>query len=141
MGPLGSGCHAARRAADSRASANVNDHGAMVPGRGSMRTGAVALALGVALVPLTVWAQTDGYTLDDFQLRTSGNLLDICSLDASNPNYWEARGFCLGYFTGGIDLHDALAASRDYPRIACPTQGVTRNDVVETFIAYAKAHP
>ena len=80
-----------------------------------MRTSSVALALGVALAPLTAWAQTDGYTLDDYQLRTSGDLLDICTLDTSHSNYWEARGFCLGYFAGGIDLHDALAAAMIFP--------------------------
>ncbi|MGH6922029.1 MAG: Rap1a/Tai family immunity protein [Geminicoccaceae bacterium] len=106
-----------------------------------MRTSSVVLALGVALAPWTGWAQTDGYALDDYQLRTSGDLLDICSLDASHVNYWEARGFCLGYFTGGIDLHDALAAADDFPRIACAGEGVTRNDVVEAFVTYAQAHP
>jgi hypothetical protein len=106
-----------------------------------MRTGSVLLALGVALAPLTPWAQTDGYSLDDYQLRTSGDLLDICSLDSAHAQYWEARGFCLGYFAGGIDLHDALAVGEDFPQIACPAQGVTRSDVVETFVTYAQAHP
>ena len=60
---------------------------------------------------------------------------------ASHVNYWEARGFCLGYFTGGIDLHDALAVGTDFPQLACPGEGVTRNDVVEAFVTYAQAHP
>ena len=106
-----------------------------------MRASSVVFALGMALAPLTSWAQTDGYSLDDYQLRTSGDLYDICTLEPTHENYAAGRGFCLGYFAGGIDLHDALAASRDYPRIACPTQGVTRDDVVATFVAYAKAHP
>jgi Rap1a immunity proteins len=106
-----------------------------------MRTSSVVLALAVALAPLTSWAQTDGYTLVDYQLRTSGDLLDICALDSSHVNYWEARGFCLGYFAGGIDLHDALAVTQDVPRIACPAGGVTRDDVVEAFVAYAQANP
>jgi hypothetical protein len=106
-----------------------------------MGTRSVALALGVALLPLTAWAQTDGYTLDDYQLRTSGDLLDICTLDAAHSNYWEARGFCIGYFAGGIDLHDALAVANDFPRLACPGARVTRNEVVETFVTYAQAHP
>jgi hypothetical protein len=106
-----------------------------------MRTSSVVLALGLALAPWTSWAQTDGYTLDDYQLRTSGDLLDICSLDTSDNQYWEARAFCLGYFTGGIQLHDVLAASPDFPRIACASPGVTRNDVVAVFVSYAKAHP
>lgn len=106
-----------------------------------MRTSSVVLALGVALAPLTSWAQTDGYTLDDYQLRTSGDLLDICALDSSHSQYWEAHGFCLGYFAGGIDLHDALAASPDFPRIACAPEGTTRSDVVVVFVTYARAHP
>jgi hypothetical protein len=118
-----------------------NDRGGTAAGEGAMRTGSMLLALGVALAPLAAWAQTDGYTLDDYQLRTSGDLLDICALDTSHVNYWEARGFCLGYFTGGIDLHDALAVSEDFPRIACPAEGVTRDDVVEAFVTYAQAHP
>ena len=105
-----------------------------------MRTSLV-LALGVALAPWTSWAQTDGYSLDDYQLRTSGDLLDICALDDSHVNYWEACGFCLGFFAGGIHLHDALTTAEDFPRIACPGEGVTRSDVVATFVSYAEAHP
>jgi len=81
------------------------------------------------------------YSLDDYQLRTSSDLLDICTLDPSHSHYWEARGFCIGYFAGAIDLHDALAVSNDVPRLACPSGKVTRNEVVETFVTYAKAHP
>lgn len=99
------------------------------------------LALALALAPFTASAQTDGYTLDDYQLRTSGDLLDICMLDSSHPQYWEARGFCLGYFAGGIHLHDALAVGGNLPQIACPAEGVTRSDVVEAFVIYAQAHP
>ena len=106
-----------------------------------MRRSSVALALGLALAPWTSWAQTDGYTLEDYQLGTSGDLLDICTLDESHVQYWEARAFCLGYFTGGLHLHAALAAAVDFPRIACPPAERTRNDVVAAFVAYARAHP
>jgi len=106
-----------------------------------MRRSSLALALGLALAPWTSWAQTDGYTLEDYQLETSGDLLDICTLDQSHANYWEARGFCLGYFTGGIHLQDALAAAPNFERIACAPANATRNDVVAVFVAYARAHP
>ncbi len=106
-----------------------------------MRAKSVVIALGVALAPWTAWAQTDGYTLEDYQLRTTADLLDICALDSSDAHYVEARGFCLGYFAGGIDLHDALAVSPEFPRIACAPEGTTRDDVVAVFVAYAQAHP
>lgn len=106
-----------------------------------MRISSMVLALGVALAPWTAWAQTDGYSLDDYQLRTSGDLLDICALPSSDVHYLEARGFCLGYFAGGIDLHDTLAMAGTLPVIACPDAGVTRAEVVDVFVAYAQAHP
>jgi hypothetical protein len=106
-----------------------------------MRISAVAVALVLALVPWISWAQTDGYSLDDYQLDTSGDLLDICTVDKSNVQYWEARAFCLGYFTGGIHLHDALARSATFPRIACAPADTTRNEVVAAFVSFAQAHP
>lgn len=101
----------------------------------------VSVVLALVLAPSIAWAQTDGYSLDDYQLRKSGDLLDICSLPPSDPQYPEARGFCLGYFAGGIQLHDALAASPDFPRIACASGNATRDDVVAVFVDYARAHP
>ena len=106
-----------------------------------MRRTSVALAVGLALAPWAASAETDGYTLDDYQLRTSGDLLDICSLDRADAQYWEGRAFCIGYFAGGIDLHNVLAAGQSFPRLACPTSDVTRNDVVAAFVEYAQAHP
>ena len=49
-----------------------------------MRTGLVVMALGMALAPWASLAQTDGYSLDDYQLRTTADLLDICALDSSD---------------------------------------------------------
>ncbi|MEM7025392.1 MAG: Rap1a/Tai family immunity protein [Pseudomonadota bacterium] len=97
----------------------------------------VAMALGILIAPWTAWGVTDGYSLDDYQLKTSEDLLDICSLPASDPGHWEARGFCIGYFTGGIDLHVALGL----PRISCAPGDVTRSDAIQVFIDFAKANP
>lgn len=106
-----------------------------------MRKSLLALTLGLGLAPWAAGAQTDGYTLEDYKLATSGDLLDLCALDESHVNHWEARGFCLGYFTGGIHLHDALAASVTFPRIACAPEDTTRSDVVAAFVTFAQANP
>jgi hypothetical protein len=101
-----------------------------------------ALAVALASAVLADAAETSkGFGLDDFQLRSTQDLLDICTLDKSNPSYFEARAFCYGYFKGGADFHKALTSGSKYPPIACPAPGVTARDVVAVFVAYANAHP
>ena len=79
------------------------------------------------------------YSLDDYQLRTSSDLLDICTLDPSHSHY--GRGAALHRLLRQRDRPaDALAVSKDFPRLACQRGKVTRNEVVETFVTYGKAH-
>ena len=112
----------------------------MVAGEGLTRTRSVALALGVVLAPLTAWGPDGWYSLDDYQLRTSSDLLDICTLDPSHSHYWEGRSFLHRLLRQRDRPADALAVSKDFPRLACPGGKVTRNEVVETFVTYGKAH-
>ena len=80
------------------------------------------------------------YSLDDYQLRTSSDLLDICTLEPSHSHYWEGRSFLHRLLRQRDRPADALAVSKDFPRLACPRGKVTRNEVVETFVTYGKAH-
>lgn len=101
---------------------------------------AVAVALGFAATSVRA-ADSDAYGLDDYTLDTAKDLYDICTVPPSHPDYEVAKAFCVGYFEGGIHLHDALAAADDFPRIACAPDSATRKEVVEGFIEFAKANP
>ena len=94
----------------------------------------------VSAVPLAA-ADSQGFGLDDFELRTAQDLLDICTLDESHASYWAARAFCFGYFRGGADFQRALTAGPGFQRIACAEPGTTIRDAVAVFIDYAGAHP
>jgi hypothetical protein len=107
-------------------------------------------AAGIATAALMTWlvsaapleaADGQGFSLDDFRLRTAEDLLDICTADRSNPSYWEAQAFCLGYFHGGADFHRALVSGPGFQPIACPAAGTTVRDAVGVFVDYARAHP
>lgn len=102
---------------------------------------AVMLAAELALAPPAQAAGEPGFSLDDFQVETTQDLLDICTLERGHPSHFEAQAFCYGYFQGGADFHQALAAGPEFQPIACPTSEVTVRDVVATFVAYARAHP
>jgi hypothetical protein len=106
--------------------------------------GVIGVALAAALasaVPASAAEPSKGFGLDDFDLRTTQDLLDICTLDKSSPSHFEAEAYCYGYFKGGADFHRALTSGSKYPPIACPGPGVTVRDGVAVFVDYARSHP
>ena len=101
---------------------------------------ALVLALG-SMAPRAEAANTDGYTLLDFQLNTAADLLDICTVDSAHPDYSAAHSFCLGYLTGGQHYHRAVTRDPGLPPIACPEQTVTREQAIDMYVVFMRAHP
>jgi len=109
-------------------------------------TGIVGVAVLTAglLVSGQLCAQTklsDGYTLEDFSLRTAADLVDICTLDQSHPDHVAARAFCYGFFEGGTHYDNAISASPTYKKISCSPPETTRTEAVKVFVAYVRANP
>ncbi|MEA2093359.1 MAG: Rap1a/Tai family immunity protein [Pseudomonadota bacterium] len=109
-------------------------------------TGIVGVAVLTAggLVSGQLWAQTklsDGYTLEDFDLRTAADLVDICTLDQSHPDHVAARAFCYGFFEGGAHYDNAISTSPTYNKIVCNPPEATRTEAVEVFVTYVRANP
>jgi hypothetical protein len=82
----------------------------------------------------------EGYSLEDFDVESGQDLLDVCTLDESHPHHWEAQAFCFGYFRGGAAFHRASIGQGHNP-IVCPPADATVSDAVEQFVTYARAHP
>ncbi len=110
---------------------------------------AVCLAVG-AIVGVGVGAGTataepaegaPGFSLSDFKLVTAQDLVDVCTVDASDPNYAVAEAFCYGFFTGGKHYHDEVAAVSPLGPIACPPVPATRQELVAVFVDYVKRNP
>ena len=99
-----------------------------------------ALVAAVALSSGGAMAQ-NGYSLEDFELRTGQDLLDMCTLGPSHPDYPVAHAYCVGFIEGAGQLHDALAAGPNFDRLVCGTENVTLEDVVTVYANYAVANP
>ena len=82
-------------------------------------------------------------TAEDFQVRTTGDLVDLCTVSASDPLAQQAIHFCHGYLVGAFHYHLAESAGPEgAKRLVCfPTSTVTRNEAVAMFIDWVKAHP
>ncbi len=97
-----------------------------------MRTVAAALVLGLGCTP--AWA----LTAEDFDLLTTRDLVRVCSVSADDPMHDNARSLCLGYVAGVMHYHDELTKGAEFDPLVCPKGDVSRDKVVDVFLAWAK---
>ncbi len=100
-----------------------------------MRTVAAALVLGLGCTP--AWA----VTAEDFDLLTTEDLVKTCSVGADDPLYSSARSLCLGYVAGVMHYHDELTRGPEFDPLVCPKGDVSRYEVIDVFLAWAKKNP
>jgi hypothetical protein len=97
----------------------------------------LALIAGLAL-----WsAQTGAVTTDAYNLETTQDLVDLCSVDMGDPMHDNAMHFCYGYVAGAMHFHGGLARGPDVNPMVCPGEEVTRTETVDVFVAWANANP
>ncbi len=104
---------------------------------------AATVLVAGALVSGQALGQTktpSGYSLEDFQLRTTQDLFDICNLDPGVSDYVTAKSFCYGFIEGAAHYDEAL---EDGTKIAivCAPETATREQAVEAFTMYVRANP
>jgi hypothetical protein len=98
-----------------------------------------ALLVASCLVPgLAGAAVTD----DDFVLATTQNLVNLCSVSASDPRAKEAIQMCEGYMLGAYHYYLSTNSGKNDMRLVCmPSPTPTRDRVVAMFVEWAKANP
>ena len=99
----------------------------------------VALLLGAALAaPGVAFAVTD----EDFEVKTTRSLLNLCTVSTDDARYKEALHFCHGYLVGAYHYYLASVSGPSAKRLVCPPDPPpTRNAAITAFIAWAQAHP
>lgn len=94
----------------------------------------------IALAAVVASTQTLAVTPENYDVMTTGDLIELCSVSADDPLYDAAMGFCLGYIDAALDYHAALTAGQKYAPIACPDSTVTREEVVAVFMEWSKGN-
>ncbi len=97
-------------------------------------------AAGASLVAAPLAAQDDT-VVESFELRSGEDLVTACSVPPENALYQTAKGFCLGYMTGAMQLYIAAAASPNVNNFVCPERVVPRAEMRQIFLDWAAAHP
>lgn len=83
----------------------------------------------------------DGYTIDDLELDSAGDLIDVCTIEMQHEHYEAALAFCYGFFEGAIHYNIAISSADEYVDLVCSPAGTTRLQGVEVFIAYMSENP
>lgn len=94
------------------------------------------------VVATPVLAQSTADTVvESFELNDANALVTACTVPADNPLYQTAKGFCLGYMTGAMQLYRAAAASPNVKNFVCPGHLVSRAEMRDVFLEWAAANP
>ena len=83
----------------------------------------------------------DGYTIEDLELDSAGDLVDVCTIETGHPDHDTALAFCYGFFEGAFHYDDAISASSNYIDLVCSPPGTTQQQAVEVFLTYMEANP
>jgi hypothetical protein len=92
----------------------------------------------VLLLPVVANAVTE----QDFQVKDTQSLINLCSAPQGDPLYDEAIHFCHGYLVGAFHYDKMIHASTESKPLFCiPDPAPSRNETINNFIVWAKAHP
>ncbi len=81
-------------------------------------------------------------TKQDFEVKTTRDLVDLCTATASDTYYKEAIHFCYGYLVGAYQYHEAEhRGPGGKPLVCLPDSGVTRNEAIKYVVSWMQAHP
>jgi hypothetical protein len=99
-----------------------------------------SLAVMICLTPGFIFA--GGISQEDFEVDTTEQLIRLCSASPDDPFYNHAMNFCHGYLVGAYDYYEAAHSVGEGPKMVCfPDPPPSRNDAVNMFVEWAKAHP
>lgn len=90
------------------------------------------------LAPLTAMAVDE----KDFEVKTTRELINLCTAPLEDPLHTPAVNFCHGYLVGAYHFDQARAAVPEGHQLVCMSDPrPTRNETIAMFIDWAKDHP
>ena len=102
----------------------------------------ILLRLIMVFAVLVPGLASSAVTEEDFVVKTTRNLINLCTASPLDPRYEEAVNFCQGYMVGAY--HYSIAEHSRDPKnlfVCLPDPKPSRNEVVAFFVAWAKANP
>jgi hypothetical protein len=104
-----------------------------------VRRDVFALMLIMSLVPVCALAATP----DQFRVRNTADLVEICSTPANDSMYAAAMGFCHGYAVGAYHYYKATVSGPQGKPFVCVPDAPrpTRTEGLQMFVTWARENP
>lgn len=104
-----------------------------------MRRNLFALMLVTLAGPVCALAATP----DHFRVRSTADLVEICSTPANDALYAAAMGFCHGYAVGAYQYYLATVSGPDAKPFVCVPAAPppSRTEGLQMFVAWARENP
>ena len=84
----------------------------------------------------------DAVSEEDFKADTTEQIVNLCTAEPDDPLFHQAVNFCHGYLVGAYDYYEAVHSGPKAFKLVClPDPPPSRNEAIEMFIDWAKAHP
>jgi hypothetical protein len=81
-------------------------------------------------------------TVEDFDVKNTKALVDLCTAPIDDPLYPKAIHFCHGYLVGAYHYYAAVTKGPNASPFVCPPENrPSRNAIVQQFAAWAADHP
>lgn len=102
----------------------------------------LACAASAALLLAVASPARADVTEQDFSIDTFEDLIDLCGVEASDPNAVAAIHMCHGYLTGLVHFHIVMGRALEN-EIYCvkDEQRPTRDQFVSLLVEWSSAHP
>ena len=103
-----------------------------------MRRMILTLAIAFAAWPLL----SEAVTRDNFLLRNTQDLVELCTAKDGDPLRDAAVGFCHGYGLGAFHYYLAQhAGPESRPFVCLPNPAPSRTEGLQMFLAWARENP
>ena len=103
-----------------------------------MRRNLLVLLLVMSMLPLTA----EAIESEHFRVRSTADLVEICSVPPSDSMYPAAIGFCHGYGVGAFHYYQAtIAGPGGKPFVCLPNPPPSRTEALQMFLAWARENP
>ena len=104
-----------------------------------MKHGTIVLVLSLLLLVPGLSRATDE---KDFEVKTTQNLINLCTTPSDEALFAQAINFCHGYLVGAYHFYYAQSSGPGGNKLVCvPDPPPSRNEAIAMFIEWAKAHP
>ena len=101
-----------------------------------MRKVIIAALAAAALLPLQSRAVPN---VEDFELRTAEDLVDLCAVPDGDQMVEAARGFCYGFLSGVNHYHRAVnSGAKAKPLYCLPESGVSRAEAARMYVDWSR---